>query len=75
MRTNYVQFGSPQFRLLSDSQKEELHLAVLHILEKTGVFFDCQEAIDILTDMQAATTANDTLKNAKIINGKTQILG
>ena len=34
-----------------------------------------QEAIDILSDMQAATSANDTLKNAKIINGKTQILG
>lgn len=34
-----------------------------------------QEAIDILTDMQAATAANDALKNAKIVNGKTQILG
>ena len=34
-----------------------------------------QEAIDILADMQAATAANDALKNAKIINGKTQILG
>ena len=33
-----------------------------------------QEAIDILTDMQAATDANDELKNAKIQNGKTQIL-
>ena len=32
-----------------------------------------QEAIDILTDMQAATAANDALKNSKIINGKTQI--
>lgn len=34
-----------------------------------------QEAIDILTDMQAATVTNDALKNAKIVNGKTQILG
>ena len=33
-----------------------------------------QEAIDILTDMQAATVTNDALKNAKIQNGKTQIL-
>ena len=32
-----------------------------------------QEAIDILTDMQAATATNDALKNSKIINGKTQI--
>lgn len=33
-----------------------------------------QEAIDILADMQAATGSNDVLKNAKIQNGKTQIL-
>lgn len=34
-----------------------------------------QEAMDILTDMQAATSSNDALKNAKIQNGKIQILG
>jgi len=33
------------------------------------------EAMLILQDMQAATSANDALKNAKIVNGKTQILG
>lgn len=33
-----------------------------------------EEAAEILSDMQAATAANDALKNAKIINGKTQIL-
>ena len=34
-----------------------------------------EEAAEILSDMQAATSANDALKNAKIVNGKTQILG
>ena len=48
MRSNYIHFSTPQFRLLSDSQIEELHLATLQILERTGVAFDCQEAIDIL---------------------------
>ena len=48
MRSNYVHFSTPQFRLLSDNQIEELHLATLRILERTGVAFDCQEAIDIL---------------------------
>jgi trimethylamine--corrinoid protein Co-methyltransferase len=48
MRANYIHYGSPQFRLLSDGQIEELHFAALQILERTGVFFDCQEAIDIL---------------------------
>ena len=33
-----------------------------------------EEAAEILSDMQAATAANDALKQAKIINGKTQIL-
>lgn len=49
MRHNYVQYNSPQFRLLSDSQIEELHLATLQILERTGVAFnDCLEAIELL---------------------------
>lgn len=43
-----IHFGSPQFRLLSDRQIEELHLASLHIMEKTGVAFDSQEALNLL---------------------------
>ncbi|MBA7699545.1 Glycine betaine methyltransferase [subsurface metagenome] len=53
MRSNYIHFTSPQFRLLSDKQMEELHLATLQVLEKTGVAFDCQEAIDILGEAGA----------------------
>jgi len=48
MRANYVQYGSPQFRILSDKQIEEIHLGALHIMERTGVCFECQEALDIL---------------------------
>jgi len=48
MQANYVKYSSPQFRLLSDKQIEELHFATLQILERTGVAFECQEAIDIL---------------------------
>ena len=50
MRANYIQHGSPQVRILSDKQIEELHFATLQILERTGVAFECQEAIDILGD-------------------------
>ena len=53
MRANYVQYGSPQFDILSDKQIEELHFATLQILERTGVTFECQEAIDILGDAGA----------------------
>ena len=52
----------------------EMFMAILPQVQALAVA-DNQEAIDILADMQAATAANDTLKNAKIINGKTQILG
>ncbi len=54
MRHNYVQYNSPQFRLLSDSQLEELHLATLQILERTGIdFSDCPEAIELLGEAGA----------------------
>ncbi len=48
MRSNYTHFSRPLFRLLSDNQIEELHLASLQILERTGIAFDCREAIDLL---------------------------
>ncbi len=48
MHYNYAQFGTPQFHILSNKQIEELHFATLQILERTGVAFECQEAIDIL---------------------------
>ena len=52
----------------------EMFMAILPQVQvlATG---DNEEAIEILSDMQAATAANDALKNAKIINWKTQILG
>ena len=53
MRSNYIHFSTPQFRLLSDKQIEELHLATLQILEKTGIAFNCQEAINVLGEAGA----------------------
>jgi len=53
MRANYIQYSSPQFRLLSDKQIEELHLATLQIMERTGVTFECQEALDLLGEAGA----------------------
>lgn len=48
MRANYVEYRSPQFRILSDKQIEEIYLGALQIMERTGVCFECQEALDIL---------------------------
>lgn len=57
MRPNNVHYSSPQFRLLSDSQREEIHLAALQILERTGVTVHCQEAIELL-DGAGANVSN-----------------
>jgi len=62
MRANYIQYGSPQFRVLSDKQIEELHFATLQILEGTGVAFECQEAIDILGDAGADVSDPNRVK-------------
>ena len=62
MRTNYIHYGSPQFHILSDKQMEELHFATLQILERTGVAFECQEAIEILGDAGADVSNTDRVK-------------
>jgi trimethylamine--corrinoid protein Co-methyltransferase len=62
MRHNYTHFSSPQFRLLSDSQIEELHLGTLQILERAGVAFECQEAIDLLGEAGADVSNPDRVK-------------
>ena len=53
MHSNYVHFKTPQFRILSDSQLEEMHYATLQVLERTGVTVECEEAINLLADAGA----------------------
>ena len=67
MRYNYTRFSSPQFRLLSDGQLEELHLATIQIMERTGVTFQCQEAIELLGNA-GADVSNPKLGNTCIVD-------
>lgn len=53
MDSQFIQFTSPQFRLLSNEQVEKLHCASLEILERTGVTIDCEEAIMLLDSVSA----------------------
>lgn len=54
MCANNLQYRNPQLRLLSDSQVDEIKIAALHIMEKTGVAFDtCPQALEILGDAGA----------------------
>lgn len=62
MWSNYIHLGSPQFRLLSEKQIEELHFATLQILERTGVTFECQEAIELLGDAGADVSNPNRVK-------------
>jgi len=62
MRPNYSQFNGPQFRVLSDKQIEEFHLATLQILERTGVTFECEEALKLLGDAGADISNPDRVK-------------
>jgi len=36
---NSVVFASPQFAVLSDTQLQDLHLAALEVLRRTGIRF------------------------------------
>ena len=60
MGTSYNHAGRIQFRILSDKQIEELHFATLQILERTGVTFECQEAITTLGN--AGADVSDTTR-------------
>lgn len=48
MKSNRKAFTTPQFSLLSDEQKEDLHLATLEVLKRTGVRVFNEEALDLL---------------------------
>lgn len=47
VRSNAVHFESPQFRKLSDSQRDRIHQASLEILERTGVVLEEPRALEL----------------------------
>jgi trimethylamine--corrinoid protein Co-methyltransferase len=49
-KANSVTFRGPQFSVLSDSQLEDLHLAALEVLRRTGVRFFHQGALETLRE-------------------------
>ncbi len=50
---NKVVFQSPQFAVLSETQLQDLHLAALEVLRRTGIRFHHQEALDLLEEAGA----------------------
>ncbi len=45
---NFLSSQRPYLRVLTEKQLEDLHLASLRVLEKTGMVFDLPEAVDML---------------------------
>jgi len=45
---NVIAYQSPQFAVLSEGQLEDLHLAALEVLRRTGIRFHHQGALDML---------------------------
>jgi DNA-binding GntR family transcriptional regulator len=59
---NSVVFATPQFSLLSDSQLQDLHLAALEVLRRTGVQFHHQEALEMLKAAGAFVSNGNLVK-------------
>jgi len=58
MRSNFIVHQTPRFRLLSDCQLEELHLAALEILRRTGVDVLEEEARHLFRNAGAKLNGN-----------------
>jgi trimethylamine--corrinoid protein Co-methyltransferase len=59
---NSVAFVSPQFAALSESQLQDLHLAALEVLRRTGVRFYHQQALDMLKQAGAFVSEGNLVK-------------
>ncbi|MBW1712423.1 MAG: trimethylamine methyltransferase family protein [Deltaproteobacteria bacterium] len=52
----------PHFRLLTEAQIQDLHLATLHVLEQTGVRVEGKEALDLLQGAGAKVEPNGIVR-------------
>jgi len=48
MRAGKSKNGGLEFKVFSDDEMDEIHLATLEVLEKTGLFFEDEEALQVL---------------------------
>jgi trimethylamine---corrinoid protein Co-methyltransferase len=59
---NNTAFFTPQFSVLSDSQKNDLHLAALEVLRRTGIRFHHAVALDLLKNAGAFISDGNLVK-------------
>ena len=59
---NSIAYASPQFALLSETQLQDIHLAALEVLRRTGIRFHHQGAVELLKDAGAFISAGNLVK-------------
>jgi trimethylamine--corrinoid protein Co-methyltransferase len=59
---NSMLFSSPQYSVLSDGQLQDLHLAALEVMRRTGIRFHHQEALDMLKQAGAFVSDGNLVK-------------
>ncbi len=62
MKMNYSVNTSPQFRVLSEDQIEEIFYTALDVLEQTGAFVYHEEAIDLFKHSDAVVTSDKKVR-------------
>lgn len=62
MRKVLSSLGSPRMQILSEEQKEAIHLAALELLRRTGMRVHCQEAIDLLREAGCPVSDGNLVK-------------
>ena len=59
---NSISFQSPQFSVLSETQLQDLHLAALEVLRRTGIRFYHREALNMLKKIGAFISDGNLVK-------------
>ncbi len=59
---NSIAYSSPQFALLSETQLQDIHLAALEVLRRTGIRFHHQGAVELLKDAGAFISDGNLVK-------------
>lgn len=62
MRSNYIQFATPQMRVLSDEQIKTIYYAACEILERTGMTIPSKEAQELLYSHGAFVGPNNRVR-------------
>ena len=62
MNDSFIPLATPQFQMLSRSQCEQIHLAALEILRRSGVRVHQEEALSLLTEAGALIGENNLVK-------------